>query len=260
MALSDTNRFHGRCKALFIGGNLATLRELQRLFLRHFPLCSPVLLPPHPSALELSEAFQPDVPRLCILEVDERPDVARGLIVDLLRLDPKLGIVTVLPHNHSHLILPYLRMGATDFLIPPFTPDQVQAVAQKVIKLFPVGESAAPSARIYSVLPAKGACGATTIACTLAFEWKRLTSARVLLADLDPFTGTIGFLLKVRSTFSFADVLNRAADIDSDLWKAMVTDCHGVDVLLSPELPLEGACEWRTPVQFWTTPGMPIRS
>jgi pilus assembly protein CpaE len=70
-----------------------------------------------------------------------------------------------------------------------------------------------------------------------------MAATRVLLADLDPFTGTLGFLLKVKSAFSFADVLSRAADMDADLWKAMVTDCQGVDVLLSPDLPLEGSSE-----------------
>jgi len=243
MALSDTHRFHGRCKALYFGGKPATLRELHPFLLHHFPLCSAVQLEAYPSPRELSEAFQNALPTLCILNVEKLADSAAGLIPELLRLDSKLAIIAVLPHDHPDLILPYLRLGATDFLISPFTPDQVQMVSQKVIKLFPSPQSGSASGRILTVLPAKGACGATTVACALAFEWKRVTAARVLLADLDPFTGTIGFLLKVKSSFSFADVLSRAADIDADLWKAMVTDCHGVDVLLAPEFPLEGASE-----------------
>jgi pilus assembly protein CpaE len=240
MAPSDIHRFHGRCQALYIGGRPATVQELHPLLLHYFPLCSAVQLAPRPSPQELSAAFLPAGPKLCILEV-EQSDPSPGLISELLRLDPKLGIVTVLPREYPGLILPCLRLGATDFLISPFTPDQVQAAAQKLIKLFPTGDAA--GAKMYCVIPAKGACGATTVAAGLAFEWKRLPASRVLLADLDPFTGTVGFLLKVKSTFSFMDVLGRAADIDSDLWKAMVTDSHGVDVLLAPDLPLEGASE-----------------
>jgi pilus assembly protein CpaE len=242
MASSDTHRFHGRCNALYIGGTPAIVQELHPLLLHHFPLCSAVQLAASPSPQELSAAFLPSVPKLCILDVAQLPDAVAALIPELLRLDPKLGIVTVLPRDHPGLIMPYLRLGATDFLTSPFTPDQVEAAAQKLLKLFPPGD-ASPAGRIYCVLPAKGGCGATTVACSLAFEWKRMASSRVLLTDLDPFTGTIGFLLKAKSTFSFMDVLGRAADMDADLWKAMVTDCRGVDVLLSPELSPEGASE-----------------
>ena len=52
-------------------------------------------------------------------------------------------------------------------------------------------------------MPAKGACGATTIACNLAFQWKRLGAKKILLADLDPLTGTLSFLLKIKSIYSF---------------------------------------------------------
>jgi len=90
------------------------------------------------------------------------------------------------------------------------------------------------------VVPAKGACGATTIATNLAWQWKRFGAKRVLLADLDPLAGTLSFLLKLKPTFSFLDVLNRSRDIDEDLWKAMVTSHNGVDVLLAPDNPGEG--------------------
>jgi len=64
---------------------------------------------------------------------------------------------------------------------------------------------------------------------------------RVLLADLDPLAGTLSFVLKIKSQYSFIDVLQRSSDIDADLWNAMVTKHQGVDVLLSPETTIEGA-------------------
>ena len=96
-------------------------------------------------------------------------------------------------------------------------------------------------------MPAKGACGATTIACNLAFQWKRHGQQKVLLADLDPLTGTISFLLKIKSIYSFLDALQRAHELDADLWNAMVTNVNGVDVLLAPELMVEGAQDLRDP-------------
>ena len=50
-------------------------------------------------------------------------------------------------------------------------------------------------------MPAKGAAGATTIACNLAYQCKRLGASKILLADLDPLTGTVSFVLKLKSTY-----------------------------------------------------------
>ena len=70
----------------------------------------------------------------------------------------------------------------------------------------------------------------------LAAKWRNgLRHAPKLLADMDPYTGIISFILKAKSTYSFLDVLNHSDALDNDLWKAMVTQRGGVDVLLSPE-------------------------
>jgi len=73
-------------------------------------------------------------------------------------------------------------------------------------------------------MPAKGACGATTVATNLAFQWKRLGKKRVLLADLDPLGGTVfSFLLKVKCAYSFVDVLHRSSNLDHGTFgKAMI--------------------------------------
>ena len=71
-------------------------------------------------------------------------------------------------------------------------------------------------------MPAKGGCGASTIASNLAYQMKR-GDKRILLADLDPLAGTLSFLLKIKSNYSFMDALARSHDIDADLWKAVVT-------------------------------------
>jgi pilus assembly protein CpaE len=89
-------------------------------------------------------------------------------------------------------------------------------------------------------MPAKGGCGASTIASNLAYQLTRLGDKRILLADLDPLAGTMSFLLKIKSSYSFMDVLARAHDIDADLWKGVVSSRQGIDVLLSPEVMSEG--------------------
>ncbi len=77
------------------------------------------------------------------------------------------------------------------------------------------------------------------MASNLAVHFKRISDGRVLLADLDPLTGTVSFLLKLKSTYSFLDALQHAESLDADLWKGLVSSSQGVDVLLPPENPVD---------------------
>ena len=112
----------------------------------------------------------------------------------------------------------------------PLAADQVQPVFERL------GHASTQQGfgRIVAVF-VKGACGASTLASSLAFQWKRFGAKRVLLADMDPSAGTLSFLLKVKSTYSFVDALSRANTLDADLWKGIVSQSNGIDVLLSPE-------------------------
>jgi len=49
----------------------------------------------------------------------------------------------------------------------------------------------------------------------------------------------LSFLLKLKSSYSFVDALTHSSQMDEDLWKALVTQQQGVDVILSPENPVE---------------------
>jgi pilus assembly protein CpaE len=190
---------------------------------------------------QLAEVLSAETPNLCLLEIGETRDAGLTLISDLLRLDAKLPIIVVLPSNDPEVVLRCLRQGASDFLIPPFTSEQVEGALQKIARLQP-NRPIGGGGKVYCIMPAKGGCGASTIASNLAYQMKR-GAKRILLADLDPLAGTLSFLLKIKSNYSFMDALARSQDIDADLWKAIITSRNGVDVLLSPEVMTEGMSE-----------------
>ncbi len=187
-------------------------------------------------------------PHVVLLDAISDREQAVQVLGEIGRLGSGVQALALLAGNDPDLILRCLRAGAADFLIQPFTADQLQAALDKVARVQGLGEgSAKEPAKIYTVMPAKGACGASTVACNLAFQWKRHGANRILLADLDLLTGTLSFLLKIKSEYSFLDVLQRANELDADLWKAMVTQVDGVDVLLAPELIAEGIQDLRDP-------------
>lgn len=240
MPQPDAPKLSGNWKALFICPNQKIIRDLAPLLRERLPTFSGSDLNAYPARYQLAEVVNAESPNLCFLEISEPREPGLALIPDLLRINAKLPIIVVLASNDPELVLRSLRQGASDFLIPPFTPDQVEAALQKIARLQPAQPTNA--GKVYCIMPAKGGCGASTIACNLAYKLKR-GEKRVLLADLDPLAGTLSFLLKIKSNFSFLDALARSQDIDADLWRAVVTARHGVDVLLSPEVMTEGMSE-----------------
>jgi pilus assembly protein CpaE len=241
MSQPDAAKFAGNWKALFICPKQQIIRDLAPLLTRYLPNFTGAELNAIPSRRQITEAIAVEQPNLCFLEVGEASDGSLAVIPDLLRADPKLPIIVVLCSNDPEQVLRCLRQGASDFLIHPFVAEHVEAALHKISRLQP-SRTKSPG-KVYCVMPAKGGCGASTIASNFAHQLKRQADKRILLADLDPLAGTLSFLLKIKSNYSFMDVLARSSEIDADLWKAMVTDRQGVDVLLSPEVMTEGMAE-----------------
>jgi pilus assembly protein CpaE len=235
-------------RAVIISPNLRMADELIPLLQTQLVDVPATHLRSYPSPRDLASAVGGGAPHLVFLDAASDPEQAMQLLAEMVRLGPSVQVIALLSGNDPDLVLRCLRTGAIDFLIQPFTGDQIEGAQAKLARLQPGAEvpGKEPS-KIFAVMPAKGACGATTIACNLAFQWKRLGAKKILLADLDPLTGTLSFLLKIKSTYSFLDTLQCAHELDADLWNAMVTNVNGVDVLLAPELMVEGTQDLRDP-------------
>lgn len=180
---------------------------------------------------------------VCLVDADSDRDAALRLIAEINARAPALPVVALLGGSNPDLILRCLRQGASEFLIQPFSQDQWQAVWERIARTQPAPRTE-KLGRLIMVAPGKGASGATTVAANLAFQLKRAGIKKVLLADLDPLTGSIAFMLKLKSSYSFLDALTHADRLDADLWRALVSPCQGVDVLLSPAEPLGTGEDW----------------
>jgi pilus assembly protein CpaE len=224
------------------------VEELDPLIQAHVKAVSFSRLKSYPTPPDLPGAIGGGAPHLVFLDVFSDRDQAVVLIEEMVKLGPQVQVIALLGGNDPDLVLRCLRAGAVDFLIQPFSGEQIESALSKLARIQSTSDNAGKEpAKIFVVMPAKGACGATTVACNLAFQYKRLGFKRVLLADLDPLTGNISFLLKIKSIYSFLDAIQRAHELDMDLWNAMVTEVNGIDVLLAPELLLEGAQDLRDP-------------
>jgi pilus assembly protein CpaE len=151
---------------------------------------------------------------------------------------PRLAVVALVPAKEPQAILEALRAGASEFLTQPFSNEQFRTVLEKLALKNP--ELMAEQGRVLAIVPAKGSCGASTIAFNLAVQLRKLGSSKTLLADLDPITGIQAFQMKLKPSFSFLDALTHTSNLDGDLWRGIVQSYSKMDVLLPPDSPVDG--------------------
>jgi len=169
---------------------------------------------------------------ICFLDVASNPDRAMQLISEAA---PSIHVVALNPGNDADLILRCLRLGACEFLSDA-TSEQVSGVLERLSRLHAKAEPQ-KNGSVFCVMPGKPGCGASTLATYLAIEMRRKGMSKVLLVDTDSVTGSIAFLLKLKSDFHLGDAVRDWQRLDADLWGRLVVPCHGVDVLLAPENP-----------------------
>jgi pilus assembly protein CpaE len=226
-------------KYLLICPSAGLTKELNQLIGGQMPKAEVLEIPVYPPSAGLMEVLSVQLPDILFADVISDPDRGLGLIREVNSMQPKLPVVAVIQNNDTDLILRCLRAGSSEFLSHPFSVEQLQETLNRVMSKNPGMKGSGKVGRIVSIIPAKGACGASTIASGVAFHWKK-KSGKLLLADLDPLTGTLSFLLKLRSQFNFMDAVSRQQGLDENVWKSLISTTTGIDVLLAPEGTVEG--------------------
>ena len=195
----------------------------------------------YPARRTLADVVNAEKPNLCFLDVGSSWDSAVALISELTTVNPNMPVVAISSGSDPDIILRSLRQGASEFLFQPFAIEQVGAALDRLMRLKTESTSSSRElGKVYCVMPGKGACGASTVAWNLGYQLqKRNPQKKVLLADMDPSTGTLSFLLKLKSSYSFVDALTHSSQMDEDLWKALVANHQGMDVILCPENPVD---------------------
>jgi pilus assembly protein CpaE len=135
--------------------------------------------------------------------------------------NPAVIVVDAVPQ--PPLIIAAMRAGAIEYLYAPLG-GRLRAALQRVWVIRAGQAKATHSGRTIGFLSVKGGCGATTIACHLAFEFQRQTEQQILLADLDMEAGMVRFFLKTDSPYSVLDAVTNVHRLDSCFWKALVSN------------------------------------
>lgn len=155
----------------------------------------------------------------------------------------------------------YLRRsmlaGAREFLIKPFSSDELVSSIRRVYQLgatrrqampamtqIPAGTVASTSAmpqekgKIVTVYSAKGGVGCSTIAVNVAIALQQNAASKVALVDTSLQFGDVGVLLNLYASRTIADLASHIDELDNELINDIfIAHSSGIKALLAPPRP-----------------------
>jgi pilus assembly protein CpaE len=173
-------------------------------------------------------------PEALLLDVGAVPTDLAVAIRQVKLQAPRTKIVAIHAVDDPKIILAAMRAGAHEFLHPPFDESLAPAL-DRILNSSDIDVVPSSRGKIVGFLSAKGGCGATTLACHIAWELQNQTRKNVLLADLDLTSGLVGFLMKTPSSYSILDAIKNLSRLDDSLWKALIVEHRpGLSVIPAP--------------------------
>ena len=225
------------------------LEELEPLLNSQLPGSAVNYVRNYPSPRDLGGLLIGAEPHLVFLDVASDHVQAMQLLGEMARLGSGVQVLALLTGNDPDLILRCLRTGAAGFSDSalyrrPARGRSGQAGAPATLRRISRQGTREDFRRHARQGRLRRDHGGLQSGVPVEEAWAPSASCwpiSILLA------GTLSFLLKIKSVYSFLDVLLRAKELDMDLWNAMVTPVNGVDVLLAPELIADGMQDLRDP-------------
>ena len=141
---------------------------------------------------------------------------------------PQIAIIAVKGGGSREDLLQLMQAGVREVL-PNFTDRDIrQAAVRAASTLATAGETLAD---LYTFMPAKPGCGATTIATYATAMAAELSAEPTLLLDFDIRLGVTSFLLKAEGAHTIVDALLQSDRLDLDIWSSLVSQIKNLHLL-----------------------------
>ncbi|MHB8323889.1 MAG: AAA family ATPase [Candidatus Dormibacteria bacterium] len=201
--------------------------------------------------IEVSRQLQPHV---VLMDVNmpgmDGITATEALAVEL----PQCPVVIMSVQGERDYLRRAMQSGAREFLIKPFTGDELVASIRRVYELeekkgaystkaagAAVAEPERPGGQVCVVLSGKGGCGKSFVAINLAAALRVETSAKVCLVDLDLQFGDVGVMMNLDHAKTITELVDGPGNMDWELIDDVLADGPlGLRVLLGPFSPEYG--------------------
>ena len=202
-------------------------------------------------ALELAKQFQPDV---ILMDINMPGGDGISASQAIRKAVPNAQIIIMSVQSEADYLRKAMLAGARDFLMKPFSGDELTAAIRRVYAIpapraaanGPAGNAEQPAkaavtnakaGKMFTVYSPKGGSGCTTVATNLAVGLAQ-KGHNVVLVDASFQFGGVAVSLKMRPNTTIVDLVDRADDLDPDLIKSVLTEhSSGLKVLLAPPRP-----------------------
>jgi pilus assembly protein CpaE len=204
-------------------------------------------------AVELAKEHQPDIVLMDINMPGLDGIAASQAIVQSV---PSAQIVIMSVQSEADYLRRAMLAGARDFLMKPFSGDELIAAVRRVYQMRPATVELSPAAqrsaamaaqaadlareeeaRIISIYSPKGGSGCTTIAVNLAVSLAE-EGKNTLLMDGSFQFGDVAVMLNIRPSTTIIDLMDRMEDLEQDLVSSVtVRHSSGLNVMMAPPRP-----------------------
>lgn len=202
-------------------------------------------------AIAMAEEHKPDI---VLMDINMPGSDGIGASQAITQSVPEAQVIIMSVQSEADYLRRAMLAGARDFLMKPFSGDEMVAAIRRVYETRPTihapvsaqqlvaenlpGRSGGlREGKILAVFSPKGGIGCTTIAINVAVTLAQ-SGYETLLVDGSLQFGDVAVMLNIKSVSSIIDVIERVEELDADL-VASVTATHesGLRVLLAPARP-----------------------
>lgn len=207
-------------------------------------------------AVEMAKQHKPDI---ILMDINMPGLDGIGASQAIVQSVPTAQIIIMSVQSEADYLRRAMLAGARDFLMKPFSGDELITAVRRVYQMRPVmslapagtystrtdssgaprpgGPQPSQNGHIIAVYSPKGGSGTTTIAINLAIALAQRGN-RTLLIDGSLQFGDVAVMLNMKPTTTIVDLVDRMADLDGDLI-SNVTLQHqsGLKVLMAPPRP-----------------------
>ena len=174
-------------------------------------------------SLRRIQSANPDV---VLVDIPSDYSAAALRAIELLHEElPDTAIFAVGTLSQPQVIVNAMRAGAREFIERPTTTTDVLEAFVRVTTTQRRQRQEGPRGRVFSVVNAKGGCGATTVAVNLALALQA-SHGNTALVDFAPL-GHAALHLNVKPVFSIADATRNLHRMDAALMESFMTKHSG---------------------------------